>query len=485
MPYPYGMYNAPTIGNGLGGLPRKAIPAAVASIGVPQLNRVGTPFNIVNGLNYQYPTLRMVGTKNNICWFGMTYTYSSANYYELRRAVISGDSITSAPAVWSSTTTSYNFRYGASDVADDGTLYVFGDDNTQATLTKYDESGRTVISTTIATSGTITDGSRAGQTWSNSYNVYNVESTLDTLVSPSFRLLNDGTGLLIRAVTLSGVGMNSVIAQKINITTGATLKTIELFTVSTNSYYIDGVSVYLKKYDADNFTFFMTVQTLYGGSTPYLYAYSGAFNATSFTLGTVYSAPTLTPIGAARTYNGAAILPSSSGSLIMRVQWANYARINFPINSTGLPNATPTLIATSTGTNASDTLTGRYIDRTYNDVFGGNPSYPPTQFCLPEGPYDAPVNCDPTLRVKTAIVTSTTLSATNEVTGVSGNVSYITPKAIIANDVGDDTSVLAPPYTSPWYMLGRVSEYSFVCAIYDRKDPAPSGTRLWLQIIKA
>jgi len=476
MTYPYGMKGAPVVGNGLGGLPRRAVAtAAVVATGPRQLVRVGTPFTtFINGGDVSNIGFSVIKSRNQFVWYRLRYSQFGSTWNEFRRATLAGDSVTVNEAFYQSASDSPNLGYGNSDFDSTGVLFTFGEMNNQ-TLYRYTPS-RQLVSDAVATSGTVTHGLYAGSSWSRTTNEFNFEDGSAESQRGSgffFRVLSNDTGLIIRGATLNGnSSQRGLLAQTINLSTGATINAIQLFVTGSPSTH-NIFAYYIRRLNGDNFSIFCAA----GLSDPSASAFATTFNPVAGTVGTVRSTTGMSSGGT--SFNGGGVIQSGPGTITMRAAWFQVLTINFPIDSSGVPSATPTSsVADGFG---SDQAGGRYVDREFGDVFGARIG----GTILPASQYDAPVSGSSTnLRTSTAIVGLQNYAVTNDLTLETGTVGALVPKALITYDAGDDQGAWGPPFASPVGVIGRPSEFSLLCGVIDRNNSV-SGTRFYLQMFRA
>lgn len=157
MPYPYGMYNAPTVGNGLGGLPRRApsVPAIPSIrydtefLTLGSGNSTTSPSSIsvpilMNGKGVQY-------FKNSTNKFRYTFDYSSAGITNEVTTGLTNVAITELPTLASSTQNASNNCVWSHQISDTQTLYKYV--NTLPFLVTYTGTGDTSYTQPTVPSG--------------------------------------------------------------------------------------------------------------------------------------------------------------------------------------------------------------------------------------------------------------------------------------------------------------------------------------------
>lgn len=156
MSYPYGMYNAPTIGNGLGGLPRKSTPIPTVStrydtefltLGtgsyIPSINAVSVPI-LMNGKGVQY-------YKTSSSKIRYTFDYSSAGIANELFTTVANTAISELPTLSTYTQNAVNNCVWSHQISDTQTLYKYV--NILPFLVTYTGTGDTSYTQPTAPSG--------------------------------------------------------------------------------------------------------------------------------------------------------------------------------------------------------------------------------------------------------------------------------------------------------------------------------------------
>jgi len=472
MAYPYGTQGAPAVGNGLGGLPRRATAAAaaVATTGPVQLKRFGTPYAITTTQNYTSQNLRIIAKASDTEFWCFYSYYDQSNYwYQIARITLAGDSVTGFSSYRSVANNSIPIS-SANATCANGILYTFAETGTNTDIYKYTPS-RSAVTTTFPTSGTVTYGAGAGSAWALSVNSYNVESGMvGNGANVCIRTLSDGNLILFRAGTINS--NKAILAHTINASTGALIATYGVFSTGDSTYF-DGMSFMVISTGTDRFSVFCVFSKMVSGTDPTVYAQAGSVNISTNAVGTSYSGYGNTAVG--RSYNGGNFFKVSDTVYRMKVGWTNLHTVNFPTTSEGVPNGTPTGSAVASG---SAMLTDLIFDPVYLDNH-------PTFATLSTDP-DLPsvVSLPSTLDVRPFVTKFAALNLTNEETLVSGSISFPTIKTLISHTTDANQSAWGPPVSCPYGVAARVSEYAFLVGTYDRNN-STSQTRFNLQMVRA
>lgn len=217
MPYPYGTQNAPAVGLGLGGLPRRATPAAVVAATGPQiLQRTGSVVTAATGFNdvSSYTFGRILGDSPGRAIFKYTFQDSGGNTnYAIGGVNYTDAGITSAlnPINYGTTSNPWNqFNFSNSWSAGDSVYFCPTDGNVYRIFISSGSnlSSTTAKSSAIPSSGTLTVGGSSYAIY-NSFSAYVVGDALASFGSCA-RKMSNGNVLIVQFATVGGSNIRAV-----------------------------------------------------------------------------------------------------------------------------------------------------------------------------------------------------------------------------------------------------------------------------------
>jgi len=221
MTYPYGMYGAPRVGNGLGGLPRRTVAVAAATTDLPdgtifvqdsasKVTLYSTTSASIQNAAFGDPNAvssltKVTQTRYLVPYYTMN---TSGTYVTLLKSIevtASGIAVSSnTHTIGDNNTRNFRCNPGGGFMSGDNYIQPFCPNDTAASINVVTLSrSQITASFTPPASGTIASGTFAGNSYASAANVSNYMFN-STGSFPAIIDNGDGTGTLIRRATMSG-----------------------------------------------------------------------------------------------------------------------------------------------------------------------------------------------------------------------------------------------------------------------------------------
>lgn len=469
MTYPYGTKGAPVVGNGLGGLPRRAAaaPAPAAATAYPKaLVSVGDPLLVNTNSTYtNYPnnTGGMIGSDIAIINYA---PYNGSNYVQHLAAISVGPSGASLIGTRNTSITDNTYGIGLEPnscfVNGSELLWVRANCLRRCTISGSTVNYTELTTTLIPTSGTLTVGSFA-------YTEVAIPDSPDLrYYSGSTERIYDmgnGTAIVIRFCRIS----SQFVPCAFLIDGGGTiLKSMKVgnnlnSTLSSSRFFV------LFKTGATQLTIYsvgMLSGTWYTTACNFDIA---AGTATMFSTGSTSSPGT----------NGIyQALQHVSAPGYLRIYWCTtqpaVGYITFKINSDYTPKSETVEGNTFAGSYWSNYKFWNIKYSDYEMVGQGNPSptYTGDTFLYPTAPSGQFVN--------EVTWDSGSVEITSPINGTIYQAASKRTKTVAAGGYETSTSVYGTPYSGPW-LVNRISENLFLMYFYDQSS---SGYRTYVQVYR-
>lgn len=366
MPYPYGMQNSPAVGNGLGGLPRRATAVAAATVSSPVLQRTGSYFTFQTAssdVSTAYSG-RILGDSAGRVIFKyqwnngvQQYALGGCNYSDSGvTSTLTSGSITSG--LWNSFWYSNSWSSGDSvyfyDLTNIYRIYVSGSSVTYATAK----------TAPIATTGTLTVGG-------SSYSIYT--SFTQGVIGDSSSIcpmtkMSNGQVLYTAVANIGATDqwiVGFVLDSSFNLVRSFPI--VQLYSTTTT------IHRRLLVLPVSGATDTFTVYGMAAVSVPSLKHSAATFNAATGSVTTSKQfTSSITDQNALSAYTSFLLTPSA-----LFIFWNDASntytyRVSVPVNSDGSINATS--IQQNVLAYAAIPMYDRYYDAQYNDYVGINSS---------------------------------------------------------------------------------------------------------------
>lgn len=468
MPYPYGTQNAPAVGNGLGGLPRRAVAAAAAAAtSYPKaLVPVGDPVLVNTNSNYTNYPLNMGGMIGSDIAVINYAPYNGSNYVQHLAAISVGPS--GAALIGTRNTSITDNTYGIG--LEPNSCFSSGSEIYWVranALRKCTISGSTVTYTEVTTTlipstGTLTVGSFA-------YNSIYIPTSTDLKQYDGSNEwvydMGDGTAIVIRFCFISSQYVPC--AFLIN-GSGTIIKSMKV-----------GGNLFSNLSSSRFFTIFKT-----GATQLTIYAvgmYTGTWYTTASNFDIAAGTATVVSTGSTSSPGTNGIyqaLQQVSAPGYLRMYWCTTqpaaAYIEFKINSDYTPQS---VTVTGNTLAASYWSNYKFWNIKYSDfecVGQSNPSstYTGDSFLYPTAP-SSQFATEITWDIGSAQLTS-------PIDGTTYQASSKRVKTIVAGGYETSTSAYGLPYSGP-FLVNRINEKLFLMYFYDQSS---TGYRTYVQVYR-
>lgn len=467
MPYAYGTQNAPAVGNGLGGLPRRSTVATVASTPSGQVlttsNSLATSSFVYSGVSgsvggglgmefspgsFCLPMFAYDGTQYNSV---MVYATANANgcTYTTNSSIGAGTTSVSGPGTyWKGT---------------NGTSLYWLKNNDLYSVTS--SGGLSLVVSSLFSSGTFNSGSFSGSTWTNPsfYSQHFPDNSgVTSGLSAWYVDAGDGTGVGVKPVNMSGTVRIGVFVTNSSGTFTQSFAVGNMSSITIINYYM-----VVRRIGATTYSVFWVGVASGGG----LYAMSLTFDTSNSTgnvvqnFGVVGSAPSGNTSNICTVYS-----TTSSLQFVFYDGGTGTVMLTFPCSALSTPAAGT---ITFSGPQVTNVAQYKIYDATYNDYW--------FQYIQNPVPYLEPTFLTTGPGIQGVVSYSTPTRTIVDLGGSTNTVSFQNVGTVFAAINSDPSpSAWGTPYVFQSFAY-RLNQTSWVAIMNDQNA---SNYRAYLQLFK-